>query len=239
MYESLFVVIAVDDQVSLPQVSALLKVVDVRLQLGVTIADYRELLAQLSSAINAVDTPAVATIALESIEVVIAAASPAPSERQAFLIAVAAVFQRWYRRIDKADFVLLRHFAEELGVADAVTQPEPERGESDSRSEWDDLDGKRVSLYSLQESALRRAALVVSELCPGARVTTFHDHVGSPSLRTASTTADVFVLATGAAKHAATTFIEAHRPSGSITLYARGQGSASLVGALRERLQRM
>lgn len=239
VYESLFVVIAVDDQVSVPQVSALLKVVDVRLQLGVTIADYRELLAQLSLAINAVDTPAVAMIALESIEAVIAAASPAPSERQAFLIAVAAVFQRWYRRVDKADFILLRHFAEELGVADAVTRPEPEGGESDSRSEWDDLDGKKVALYSLQESALRRAALVVRELCPGARVTTFNDHVGSPSLRTASATADVFVLATGAAKHAATTFIEAHRPSGSITLYARGQGSASLVGALRERLQAM
>lgn len=238
VYESLFFVIAVDDQVSLPQVSALLKVVDVRLQLGVATVDYRELLGQLSLAINAVDTPSVATLALEAIEVVVNAACPAPSERQEFVVAVAAVFQRWYRRVDKADVVLLRHLAEELGVADAVTKPELAVDESQPRSEWDALDGKKVALYSLQESALRRAALVVRELCPGARVSTFHDHVGgSPALRTASATADVFVLATAAAKHAATTFIEAHRPSGSTTLYARGQGSASLVGALRERLQ--
>lgn len=116
------------------------------------------------------------------------AACPAPSERQEFVVAVAAVFQRWYRRVDKADVVLLRHLAEELGVADAVTQPELVVDESQPRSEWDALDGKKVALYSLQESALRRAALVVRELCPGARVSTFHDHVGgSPALRTAST----------------------------------------------------
>ena len=74
---------------------------------------------------------------------------------------------------------------------------------------------------------------MVRELLPGVRIDIFHDHVGgSPALRTASTTADVFVLATGAAKHAATTFIEARRPKALITLYARGQGSASLLHAL-------
>ena len=238
VFESLFFVIAVDDQVSLPQVSVLLKVVDVRLQLGVTVADYRELLGQLTSAINAVDTPSVATIALEAIEIVVNAACPAPSERQGFVVAIAGLFRRWYRRVDRADIVLLQYLAEELGVAEAVTQPEAVQDKPQLQSEWNTLDGKKVALYSLQESALRRAALVVRELCPGVRVNTFHDHVGgSPALRNASATADVFVLATAAAKHAATTFIESHRPSGACTLYARGQGSASLVAALRERLQ--
>ena len=238
VFESLFFAIAIDDQVSLPQVSVLLKIVNVRLQLGVTVADYRELLQQLSSAINAVDTPSVATIALEAIEIVVNAACPAPSERQGFVVAIAGLFRRWYRRVDRSDIVLLQHLAEELGVAEAVTQPEPVQNKPQLQSEWDTLDGKKVALYSLQESALRRAALVVRELCPGVRVNTFQDHVGgSPALRNASATADVFVLATAAAKHAATTFIESHRPSGACTLYARGQGSASLVAALRERLQ--
>ncbi len=238
VFESLFFVIAVDDQVSLPQVSVLLKVVDVRLQLGVTIADYRELLGQLSSAINAVETPSVATIALEAVEIVVNAACPAPSERQGFVVAIAGLFRRWYRRVDRADIVLLQHLAEELGVAEAVTQPEPVQDRPQLPSEWDTLDGKKVALYSLQESALRRAALVVRELCPGVRVNIFHDHVGgSPALRGASATSDVFVIATAAAKHSATAFIESHRPSGACTLYARGQGSASLVAALRERLQ--
>ena len=238
IFESLFFVIAMDDQVSLPQVSVLLKVVDVRLQLGVTVADYRELLGQLSSAINAVDTPSVATIALEAIEIVVNTACPAPPERQGFVVAIAGLFRRWYRRVHRADIVLLQHLSKELGVAEAVTQPEPVQDKPQLPSEWNTLDGKKVALYSLQESALRRAALVVRELCPGVRVNTFHDHVGgSPALRSASATADVFVIATAAAKHSATAFIESHRPSAACTLYARGQGSASLVAALRERFQ--
>ena len=237
VYESLFFVIAVDDQVSLPQVNALLKVVDVRLQLGVSGADYRELLGQLSSAIIAVDTPSAATIALEAIEAVVNAASPAPSERQEFVVRVAGVFHRWHRRIDKSQFALLRRLSQELGVPSVVPEdPEPVTGQT--QSYWDALDGKRVAMYSLQESALRRAASVVAELCPHARISTFQDHVGgSPALRTASATADVFVLATAAAKHAATTFIDANRPAGLTTLYARGQGSASLLEALRDFLR--
>lgn len=94
-------------------------------------------------------------------------------------------------------------------------------------------------MYSLQESALRRAARVIEELSPGSRVDTFNDHVGgSAALRKASTTADIFIIATGAAKHAATTFIEDHRPKGLQTGYARGKGSASLLEALREFAQK-
>ena len=89
----------------------LLKVVDVRLQLGVTVADYRELLGQLSSAINAVDTPSVATIALEAIEIVVNTACPAPPERQGFVVAIAGLFRRWYRRVHRADIVLLQHLS--------------------------------------------------------------------------------------------------------------------------------
>jgi hypothetical protein len=64
------------------------------------------------------------------------------------------------------------------------------------------------------------------------------DHVGgSPSLRTAAGTADVFVVATAAAKHAATIFIDANRPKSRTTLFARGQGSASLLDALRGHLE--
>ena len=64
-----------------------------------------------------------------------------------------------------------------------------------TRSEWAGLDGKRVALYSLQESALRRAASVIKTLCPGVRVDTFQDHVGgSAALRTAAITADISYL---------------------------------------------
>jgi hypothetical protein len=231
VYESLLLLLAVDEQISLPQASALLQVVDVRLQLGVTTPEYREMIRHLAAAIQMVESPSVATTALEAIEVLINAPCPAPSEREEFVAVIAAVFQRWYRRIDAAQCVLLRQLTAEIGVD---TQLPEIVSEGDGGEEWAALSGKKVCFYSLQESALRRAALAIRELCPGARTDTFHDHVGgSPALRTASATADVFVLATGAAKHAATIFIEAHRPSRLTTLRARGKGSASLLDVLR------
>ncbi len=235
VYESLFLTIAIDGQVSLPQVAALLRVTDMRLRLGVEHGDYIELLTQLMSAIQAVESPSVADTALEAIEILISLPCPDTRERQQFVLRAATLLQRWYRRIDAAQFALFRTYAEELGLAATIPSQDQNTGADQEVSEWTALDGKKIALYSLQESALRRVARVVGELCPGARVHTFHDHVGgSPALRAASSTADIFVLATAAAKHAATIFIEACRPKSLVTLYARGQGSASLLDALRQ-----
>jgi hypothetical protein len=99
---------------------------------------------------------------------------------------------------------------------------------------WDRLRDRTVALYSLQESALRRAAATLRDLVPSITVVCFHDRVGgAPSLKAAAATADLFVIATTVAKHAATGFIEANRRDKPV-LYARGGGSASLLAALNE-----
>ena len=238
IYESLFLLMALDSQVSLPQVGSLARVAAARFQLGVSNSDYVEILQQLAAAIQAVDSPAVADIALEALESIINTACPDVHQRQQFAFQVIALFHRWHTRLDAAQFAVLRNISRDLGTLDALQTQGSEIPPTGAISEWAPLSGKRIALYSLQESALRRAVQVVTELCPGARVDTFDDHVGgSSALRKASVAADVFVIATGAAKHAATTFIEARRPKGAITLYARGQGSTSLLHALREYLQ--
>jgi hypothetical protein len=237
VYESLFLLMALDPQVSLPMVGSLATVAGARLQLGVSTSEYGEILQQLAGAIQTADSPAVADIALEALESVINSACPDTLEREQFAFQVIALFQRWHTRLDAAQFAVLRSMSTDLGTTAALQGLGLEKIPTGASSDWAPLNGKRVALYSLQESALRRAVEVVTELCPGVRVDIFHDHVGgSPALRKASAAADVFVIATGAAKHAATTFIEARRPKGAITLYARGQGSTSLVHALHEHL---
>jgi hypothetical protein len=235
VYESLFITVAIDPQVSLPQTAALARIAQVRLQLGVSKAEYVEMLRQVMSAILAMESPAVAALALEALEMLVNAACPDSQERQEFAVQVIAVFQRWYKRIDRTQFALLKALTRELGMTEAMGDLASDFPEKPTTSEWTQLEGKRIALYSLQESALRRAAMVISELCPGIRVDTFSDHVGgSPALRKAATTADLFVLATAAAKHAATIFVEDRRPRNLDTLYARGHGSASLLQAIAE-----
>lgn len=235
VYEALFIAVAVDPQVSLPQTAALVQIAQLRLQLGVSKAEYVEILRQVMSAILAVETPAIAELAIEALEMLVNAACPDIQGRQEFAMQVVVVFQRWYKRIDRTQFALLKALTTELGIAEALGSQANDLRDGPAASEWTHLEGKRIAIYSLQESALRRAAMIISELSPGIRVDTFNDHVGgSPALRRAASTADLFILATAAAKHAATTFIEDRRPRNLVTLYARGQGSASLLQAVMD-----
>jgi hypothetical protein len=221
----------------MPQILALLKIASARLDFGISAQEYSETLRILSSAIQGIESPAVTESALDAVEMLIGAACPDVHERQQFFLSVATVFRRWYRRIDAAQFALLRSLGEEIGVSDGILEEEPESNSEDAGTIWTSLSGKKIAIYSLQESALRRTASVLRKLCPGARVDTFHDHVGgSPSLRAASSTSDIFVLAIGSAKHAATGFIEDRRPKGLVTLYARGQGSAGMLHSLGQYL---
>ena len=237
VFESLFVAIAVDPQVSLPQTGALIRIAQARLELGVSKDEYGDILGQVSSALQATESPSVADLALEALEMLVNAACPDVDQRRQFAIQVVAIFQRWYKRVDRAQLALLKTLAEELEMAEATGDLAKEISGSQAASEWAQLEGKRIAMYSLQESALQRASLVIGELCPGIRIDTFSDHVGgSAALKKASTSADIFIIATGAAKHAATTFIEDHRPKDLKPLYARGQGSASLLSALRDQL---
>jgi len=237
VYENLFLTVALDAFVSMPQVFALLRITSARLQLGVSAQDYVAVIQGLSSAIRAVESPAVAESALDAIEMLIAAPCPDVREREQFFLNVNGVFQRWFTRVESSQFALLRSLGEEIGVSGGVSDQDLGTGSEDTGAIWASLSGKKIAVYSLQESALRRVVNVLHSLCPDVRVDTFHDHVGgSPSLRTASERADIFILAIAAAKHAATGFIEDRRPKGLVTLYARGQGSAGMLHALAQHL---
>jgi hypothetical protein len=236
--DSLFLAIAMDEQMSLSQFATLTRVVEARLEFGISAEAYTEAITQLNHAIELVASPAAASAGLDALDMLIASPCPQPSARESFVAQVSGFFARWYRRIDASQWALLGQLGSEVGVP--IVAPPAVEGEAEAgrASIWSRLDGKRVALYSLRESALRRVETVLRELCPGAHVQTFMDHVGgSPSLRTAAGTADVFVVATAAAKHAATIFIDANRPKSRTTLFARGQGSASLLDALRGHLE--
>ena len=234
--ENLFLSIALDDQSSIPQFSVLVRVAEAIIQLGLGAAEYTETVAQLQRGLELIASPMAASPALDTLDMLVASPCANDAAPQGFVAFVTSFFTRWFRRIDPSQWALLSRLSQELGLP--FTLPDVARSEPNAISPWEGLDGKRVAMYSLRESALRRAEAIIRDLSPNALVQIFSDHVGgSPSLRTAAMTADIFVVATAAAKHAATIFIDANRPRDRPTLYARGQGSASLLEALRAHLE--
>lgn len=93
------------------------------------------------------------------------------------------------------------------------------------------LADQRVVLYSLMESATRRAADILRRLVPSVDVVTTADHVGSDRLAKLSRNADLLVLATAAAKHAASEFIERERGDRAI-VYVHSKGSSAILREL-------
>jgi hypothetical protein len=94
------------------------------------------------------------------------------------------------------------------------------------------LGDKTVLLYTLVPGAAERAGEYLVKLVPSVRVVTDRSHVGGPELRDRARSADAIVIASRAAKHAAT---DAIREFASVPIsWASGKGWSSLVGALRQ-----
>jgi hypothetical protein len=236
LYDSLFLLLAADQDVSIPQLEGLLAVIEARLNFGLSAADYNESLTLLADSLKNAATPAVAAIALDAIEILIHTASPMPEQRSAFVGTTAALFQRWSRWITPAQWLLLQELSGEFDLP--LTIPQELLVERAEEDEWAELNGKTICLYSLNEAALRRATAVIARLSPAASTRTFHDIAGgSNALKTAARAADIFVIATGAATHAATIFIDSHRPAKATTLRTTGKGSSSLLETLQRHLQ--
>lgn len=97
------------------------------------------------------------------------------------------------------------------------------------------LAGKSVAIYSLMESAAGRAAQVLRSLVPSIDVKLFSDKTGGAApLTQASSSVDIFVIVTAAAKHAATEFIEAKRGSREI-VRVNAKGTSAILNALRQK----
>jgi hypothetical protein len=110
---------------------------------------------------------------------------------------------------------------------------------SDGADEYDSsaLRGQ-ILLYSLDEGCLARVEKAAGQQWPSVRVHTSSDKVGSPALRQHARNADLIVIATRRAAHAATGFI-ADSSNKALIRYADGSGSASMMRALESGLSEL
>ncbi len=113
--------------------------------------------------------------------------------------------------------------------------PCPDEDNEELTTICDLLNGKLVGIYTLTEQAGRQAATTLKNLAPGVKVEVSSEHVCTPKLKSLSKNADIFVVTSTSAKHAATDCINQNRPSEKI-LYAAGRGSCSILRTVEESL---
>ncbi|WP_149361073.1 protein DpdD [Lolliginicoccus suaedae] len=103
---------------------------------------------------------------------------------------------------------------------------------------YESLRGKQILIYSLRERPARRAAATLRGLGGGTFVEVSTEQGGTPRLRQVARNADIIVVVTAAAKHAATTFIEDNSGSGPV-VYANSVGTSSILQALSDHCERV
>lgn len=213
------------------------------LELGLGKQEYAALLSDFKGLLLEAPSPGHILWGLEALEATIAHPCPNEQARLDLLLVVAGLVSKYWRRVDSAQRAALRLLCEDLEhpavFEDVVPTPPP--GDAAAPTAASDilaqLNGKSVGIYTLTERAGRYMKQVLEERAPKATVQLAHDKVGSESLRHLARRADVFIMATASAKHAATQFIQTHRPIDRPLLRPGGKGMASMLHALEEFLR--
>lgn len=173
---------------------------------------------------------------LDVLDETIANSAPDPGKRDAFWSTVHARLIPLRNHLTPGQILAIRRLAGALGWNEAcAAEVLPEAGEADALGELRDaLAGKTVAIYSLTEAATRQAEMALLEMVPDIRISVSHDLVGTNALKGMAQNADIFVVATASAKHAATGFIQQCRPREKPILYAAGRGFSSIVRAIED-----
>lgn len=193
-------------------------------------AEYSDLLSDLADFRGRWASVATAAPALDIADLVVSAPAASTEARQSFIAAVMdALFALRHRLPDSLRTVAALATADVgLGWDWAV-----ERSTDPVSAESPRALPATLLLYSLDEAVLARARTAIGQLYPSVRVQVSSAKVGNDALREHARNAELIVLATRRAAHAATGFIQANAGNARIA-YADGCGSGSMVRAIDE-----
>ncbi len=212
---------------------ALQALTEICLRASPPISEYRELLEELGDSCPQWVSPENALVALDFADRLVLAACPDDSARMNLAIALLDPLNSRQGRLEDSDLAFASQLSEELAIPlDWRTVESP-----DEQPSFANIPSMTVLLYSLDTAVLDRTSAELQRLAPGLKVATSHDKVGTDALKKKSRNADIVVLATRCAKHAATGFITENAKTPVIT-YADGSGSASLLRAATDGLRR-
>lgn len=163
----------------------------------------------------------------ECLDLFMLSSSPDASRRSALVSDAAGVATAWLNRLEPVDVSLLRQVFADAGTSFAAAASS---GASPAAPLTRNL--KSVGIYSLLESASRVASDRIRAMFPNVDVRTSSGHVNSEMLAALVRGADVMLVQTSHAKHAATQAISAAALDPSRVVLVHGRGATALVREL-------
>lgn len=205
-------------------ICALLEIV---LRAAPPVALYRGTLEDLRSYSSQWVAASTAARVLDIADVVASGPHSDPDTRTAFVAALLSPLHHLQHRLSPALRRLASLIASDVELDLTWTDQQVDGADETSSTAI----RSRILLYSLDEGCLKRVEKAVGLQWPNVGVHTSSNKVGNPGLRQHARNADLIVIATRRAAHAATGFIT-EAASKALVHYADGSGSASMMRAV-------
>lgn len=196
------------------------------LHVGCTSQEYAELIDAVSHQLPMLGARDAAWLA-QCMDVFLAFSTPDPARRSALLSDAAGNATAWIDRLEPSDSALLHYVFADAGISFATTPTS-----ATAQAERAPQHVRLVGIYSLLEGAARVASNRIRALFPNVEVHTSSGHVNSDSLTALVRSADVMLVQTSHAKHAATQAIDAASADPTRVVLVHGRGATALVRAL-------
>ena len=170
---------------------------------------------------------------LDFIDLLVDSACPSPGARQACFAYADQHRQQNERHWSRSHWRFLRDIAEEIGLGELVPPvPSEESGAVDDPLAF--LKGRYVGIYTLTASAGKRTAELLDQRVSDVEVQVSNAKVATQKLRAMAQNADVILMVTSSATHAATNTIMDHLGEKTKLVRPPGKGSSSMLSALEE-----
>lgn len=228
IYASLLTLLALGSGRGTSVYDSSLVLVDALLSIGTDAAQYREIAADVDELAGEGFGVRMVYWTLELIEAFMRSPAPDTAARERLVHSVLARLTPLRGRLSCLQQAAVHSLSNEFGWTfdSSPAQQDPEGDGLASR-----LRGKTIAIYSLVENASRQAKLALQAISSDIDVQCSADQGGTSQLRALAINSDLFVVAWGAAKHAATDFIRTHRSDRPL-VYAEGKGVSSLLRAV-------
>ncbi len=204
---------------------------EVRLGYGVNKEAYREILEGAEALWAEAGSPRRINWLLDFAELLTLVPSRDEEAQLRFLMTVVEALQKYRDHVEPIQVDLFRSLCEAVGQPEVggqihVEEKQKEGGSKEPLRQM--LDGKTLGIYTLTESAGRRARSFLEEKCANLTVHLRHDKAGNSELEQVAENADYFLVVTWSAKHAATEVIGQHVPTERL-IRPQGKGESSMI----------
>ena len=198
---------------------------------GITEGQYTEMVETAKVVWAEVEAPRYFTWGLDMIDLLVMFPQPDPEASLRLLQSIVATFRRYRERSEQEELLMLRRLCDEMGHGGLCANIETEEA-IDATDPLEALEGKSVAVYTLTERAGGRMKELLEEACDGITVHLSHSKVATPRLKDLALRADIFIMATASAAHAATNYIRDKRGDFPLVI-PQGKGTSSMMRELR------